>query len=134
MQSMRVLSLSLSNGVGILNALHSCKDVIRNSLFQKFISNVEEQVEEGDGISAGFSNISFIPHVVQQMITTGEESGNLPKLMARLADFYEREISVRLQTFSRLAEPVMLLVMGVVVGLLVSSLILPIFKLSRAVG
>jgi type II secretory pathway component PulF len=67
------------------------------------------------------------------MITTGEETGNLPKVMARLADFYERELTGRLQTFSRLAEPVMLLVMGVVVGLLVSSLILPIFKLSRAV-
>ena len=68
------------------------------------------------------------------MISTGEETGNLPKVMSRLADFYERELSDRLQTLSRLAEPVMLLVMGVVVGLLVSSLILPIFKLSRAVG
>ncbi|MCU7935393.1 MAG: type II secretion system F family protein [Candidatus Thiodiazotropha sp. (ex Dulcina madagascariensis)] len=134
MQSMRVLSLSLSNGVGILAALHSCKDVVRNSLFQQFIGNVEERVEGGDGIAAGFSNISFIPPIVKQMISTGEETGNLPKVMARLADFYERDLSGRLQTLSRLAEPVMLLVMGVVVGLLVSSLILPIFKLSRAVG
>ena len=68
------------------------------------------------------------------MIKTGEETGSLPQVMGKIADFYERELSVRLETFSRLAEPVMLLVMGVVVGTLVSSLILPIFKLSRAVG
>jgi type II secretory pathway component PulF len=134
MQSMRVLSLSLSNGVNILDALHSCKDVVRNRLFQHFIGKVEEQVEGGDGIAYGFCNITFIPPIVKQMITTGEETGSLPKVMARLADFYERELTGRLQTFSRLAEPVMLLVMGVVVGVLVSSLILPIFKLSRAVG
>jgi type II secretory pathway component PulF len=67
------------------------------------------------------------------MITVGEETGNLPTVMARLADFYERELEKRLKTLSRLAEPIMLLMMGAVVGLLVSSLILPIFKLSRAV-
>ncbi|MGD8914942.1 MAG: type II secretion system F family protein [Candidatus Thiodiazotropha sp.] len=134
MHAMRVLSLSLSNGVGILDALNSCKDVVRNRLFQQFIGKVEEHVEGGDGIATGFSHINFIPPIVMQMISTGEETGNLPKVMAKLADFYEREITARLQTFSRLAEPVMLLVMGVVVGLLVSSLILPIFKLSRAVG
>jgi type II secretory pathway component PulF len=134
MHTMRVLSLSLGNGVGILDALNSCKDVVRNRLFQQMIANVEEHVEGGDGIAAGFGNFGFIPPIVNQMISTGEETGNLPKVMSRLADFYERETTARLQTFSRLAEPVMLLVMGVVVGLLVSSLILPIFKLSRAVG
>ncbi|MBA1445292.1 MAG: type II secretion system F family protein [Chromatiales bacterium] len=134
MQSMRVLSLSLSNGVGILDALHASRDVVRNRLFHQFIDGVEQRVEGGDGIAAGFKDSGFIPPMVQQMIKTGEETGSLPKVMARLADFYEGELSARLETVSRLAEPVMLLVMGVVVGVLVSSLILPIFKLSRAVG
>ncbi|MBL3591506.1 MAG: type II secretion system F family protein [gamma proteobacterium endosymbiont of Lamellibrachia anaximandri] len=134
MQSMRVLSLSLSNGVGILDALHASRDVVRNRLFHQFIDGVEQRVEGGDGIAAGFKGTGFIPPMVQQMIKTGEETGSLPKVMSRLADFYEGELSARLETVSRLAEPVMLLVMGVVVGVLVSSLILPIFKLSRAVG
>ncbi|RDH85512.1 MAG: hypothetical protein DIZ78_11275 [endosymbiont of Escarpia spicata] len=134
MQSMRVLSLSLSNGVGILDALHASRDVVRNRLFHQFIDGVEQRVEGGDGIAAGFKDAGFIPPMVQQMIKTGEETGSLPKVMSRLADFYEGELSARLETVSRLAEPVMLLVMGVVVGVLVSSLILPIFKLSRAVG
>ncbi len=132
-QSLRVMSLSLDNGVGIVDTLHACREVVRNRLFQRFIESVEGRVQEGGGIAAGFSGSDFIPPIVEQMITTGEETGNLPKVMGRLADFYERELGKRLDAVSRLAEPVMLLVMGAVVGLLVSSLILPIFKLSRAV-
>ena len=134
LQSLRVLSLSLGNGVGILEALHASRDVVRNRLFQRLIDRVEERVQGGEGIAAGFAGTSFVPPVVEQMIKTGEETSNLPKVMGRLADHYERELTVRLETVSRMAEPIMLLVMGVVVGLLVSSLILPIFKLSRAVG
>lgn len=134
LQSLRVLSLSLGNGVGILDALHASRDVVRNGLYHRFIGRVEERVQGGEGIAAGFSGTAFIPPIVQQMIKTGEETGNLPKVMGRLADHYERELSAKLETASRLAEPIMLLVMGLVVGLLVSSLILPIFKLSRAVG
>jgi type II secretory pathway component PulF len=134
LQSLRVLSLSLGNGVGILDALHASRDVVRNGLYHRFISGVVERVQGGEGIAAGFAGTPFIPPIVQQMIKTGEETGNLPKVMGRLADHYERELSGKLEAVSRLAEPVMLLVMGLVVGLLVSSLILPIFKLSRAVG
>ncbi|MBC8212991.1 MAG: type II secretion system F family protein [Gammaproteobacteria bacterium] len=133
-QSLRVLSLSLGNGVNIIDSLRACRDVVSNSLFQNFIRQVEEHVEQGKGIAIGFQNTSFIPPVVAQMIETGEETGNLPKVLRRLSSYYEAELTNKLQTLSRLAEPFMLLVMGGVVGLIVSSLILPIFKLSRAVG
>ena len=133
-QSLRVLSLSLNNGVGIMDSLHACKEVVGNRLFRNLIANVEGQVEQGSGVAAGFENSSFIPPIVEQMIHTGESTGNLPKVLSRLSDHFETELSNRLQTLSRLAEPVMLLVMGGVVGLIVSSLILPIFKLSRAVS
>ena len=132
--SLRVLALSLGNGVGMMDSLHACKYVVDNRLFQDFIGKVENQVETGNGIAAGFRGTSFIPPIVEQMISTGEETGNLPKVLARLADYFEGELSSKLQTLSRLAEPVMLLVMGGVVGLIVSSLILPIFKLTRVVG
>ena len=133
-QSLRVLSLSLGNGVNIIESLQACRDVVSNTLFQDFIHHVEEQVEQGKGIAIGFQNTSFIPPVVAQMIQTGEDTGNLSKVLRRLAAYYETELSNKLQTISRLAEPFMLLLMGGVVGLIVSSLILPIFKLSRAVG
>ena len=133
-QVMRVMGLSLNNGVGIMETLHASKDVVNNRIFQRFIGEVEDKVEEGSGIAAGFTNSNFIPSIVEQMIQTGEETGSLAKVMNRLADFYERELTRRLENLSKLAEPIMLVVMGAVVGLLVSSLILPIFKLSRAVG
>ena len=133
-QSLRVLSLSVGNGVNILDSLHACREVVNNSLFQGFIRRVESNVEEGKGIAVGFAESSFIPPVVAQMIKTGEDSGNLPRVLSRLADYYENELTKLLRTVSKMAEPFMLLIMGGVVGLIVSSLILPIFKLSRAVS
>jgi len=132
-QSLRVMSLSLGNGVSMLDALGACKDVVHNTAFRRFIGHVEKLVEEGNGIARGFEDAAFVPPVAKAMISTAEESGNLAAVSARVADYYEQELSRRLKTVTKLAEPIMLLVMGAVVGLLVSSLILPIFKLSRAV-
>jgi len=133
-QSLRVLSLSLSNGVGMMDSLNASKYVVNNRIFQQFIGQVEDSVENGNGVASGFRNTSFIPPIVEQMISTGEETGSLPKVLTRLSDYFETELTNRLRTLSRLAEPMMLLIMGGVVGVIVSSLILPIFKLSRAVG
>ncbi len=133
-QSLRVLGLSMSNGVSIPDALASCRDVVHNSVFRRFIRDVQNKVTEGSGFAMAFQQADFIPPTVRQMVTTGEETGNLPRILGRVADFYERELGKRLATFSRMVEPLMLIIMGGVVGLIVSSLILPIFKLSRAVG
>ena len=133
-QSLRVLGLSLANGVSVMDALASCRDVVPNRIFRQFLTEVEGKVKEGAGFAAAFQEAGFIPPTVRQMVTTGEESGSLAHVLGRIADYYERELGRRLATFSRVVEPLMLMVMGVVVGLIVSSLILPIFKLSRAVG
>lgn len=132
-QTLKVMSMSLSNGVSIVDTLSACKYVVKNTLFQRFLIDMETQVQEGAGIAIGFTRAKFIPPIVSQMIITGEETGNLPKVMSRVAEYYERELTQRLAVLSKLAEPIMLLVMGLIVGILVSSLILPIFKLSRAV-
>ncbi len=121
-------------GVNIIDSLHACRDVVNNRLYQQFIDEVEENVERGEGMAGKVSESNFIPPLVAQMIKTGEDSGNLARVLQRVADYYENELGRKLRTLSKLAEPVMLLVMGAVVGIIVSSLILPIFKLSRAVG
>ena len=132
-QSFRVLSLSLAHGVSIVDALEATRDVVDNTLYRDMLRRVERSVQEGGTIAAGFTDNIFIPELANQMVTTAEASGNLAPVLARVAAHYERELSRRLQTLSKMAEPVMLLVMGLVVGVLVSSLILPIFKLSKAV-
>ena len=133
-QSLRVLGLSLANGVSVPDALVSCREVVRNSVFRRFLMSVEDSVREGAGFAMAFQQSDFIPPTVKQMIATGEETGSLAKVLSRIAEYYERELNKQLKSFTRMAEPIMLIVMGGVVGMIVSSLILPIFKLSRAVG
>ena len=131
-QALGVLGLSLANGVPITTALKACKEVISNKVFARFLENVNNHVTEGRGIAAGFIDTPFIPPMVRQMVSTGEQTGNLGLIMTRVADFYARELNKRVTLLSKAVEPIMLIVMGVVVGLIVVSLILPIFKLSRA--
>ena len=133
-QSLQVLSLSINNGVSVMESLEACRDVVRNSLFRRLIEKVEESVQAGAGVAAGFEDSTFLPDLAKHMIATGEQTGNLGKVTGRICDYYEAQLAKKLDALSKLAEPVMLLIMGVVVGVLVSSLILPIFKLSRAVS
>jgi type II secretory pathway component PulF len=132
-QTLSVLGLSLSNGVPITVALKACQGVVSNSIFSGFLDNIRTHVNEGRGIAVGFTESPIIPPMVRQMVATGEQTGNLGMVMTRVAAFYERELSKRINLLSKAVEPIMLIVMGVVVGLIVVSLILPIFKLSRAV-
>ncbi|MEE9142372.1 MAG: type II secretion system F family protein [Gammaproteobacteria bacterium] len=131
---MRVMSVSLGNGVSVLDTLGACREVVANRRFQNIIMNVETQVREGAGIAAGFRSSQLVPDIVRQMVATGEQTGSLPRVMQRVATYYENELARRLAAMARIIEPVMLLVMGAVVGIIVSSLMLPIFKLSRAVS
>lgn len=133
-QSLQVLSLSLTNGVSIMDSLSACRDVVHNRSYRKLIENVEAKVQAGAGVAAGFVDASFVPSLAKQLIATGEQTGNLGPVMARISDYYDAQLNKKLNTLSKLAEPIMLLVMGSIVGVLVSSLILPIFKLSRAVS
>ncbi len=132
-QTLNVIGLALVSGVPITVALKASQEVVGNRVFSRFLEAVRQQVNEGQGIASGFNQAAFIPPMVREMISTGERSGNLGKVMMRIADFYARELNKRIAVVAKVAEPLMLVVMGVVVGVLVASLILPIFKLSRAV-
>lgn len=130
---MRTMGISLEHGVTILATLTACREIVPNAEFRAFIEKLESDVTQGQGIASGFKGTEFVPPSVVQMISTGEETGQLGHVMGRIADFYDRELTKRLNQLAKLAEPVMLLVMGGIVGIIVSSLILPIFKLSRAI-
>jgi type II secretory pathway component PulF len=132
-QTLGVLGMSLANGVPITAALRAAQEVVDNYVFFDFLQTVQRHVNEGRGVAAGFVEAEFMPPMVKQMIATGDQTGNLAKVMTRVAEFYGRELNKRIATLAKAVEPVMLLVMGVVVGLIVASLILPIFKLSRAI-
>lgn len=133
-QTMRVMGMSLANGVSVLVTLSACRDTVRNRRFRAFLLRIEEHVLQGRGFASAFANETMLPSMVREMIGTGEQTGRLAMVMSRIADFYERELMRRITAISKLAEPVMLLAVGGVVGLVVISLILPIFKLSKGVS
>ncbi|MCK5667154.1 MAG: type II secretion system F family protein, partial [Thiotrichaceae bacterium] len=132
-QIMRVLGLSLKHGVNLLEALEIAKDVANNYIFHKFVDELIDNINDGKKLALGFNESEFIPPMVKQMITTGEETGNLALVSTRIADYFQKELEKLLKFITKAIEPIMLIVMGVVVRVLVSSLILPIFKLSHAV-
>ena len=132
-QSMRVLSLSLANGVTLVDAIEACEGAVGSPRFNAFLQRLRAHVNEGKGFAGGFQEAEFVPPLARQMVVTGEEAGKLELVTRRIADHYQLLLERRLNMVSKIAEPAMLLVMGVVVGIIVSSLILPIFKLSRAV-
>jgi len=90
-----------------------------------------DHVQQGGKLSEPFAAYPYIMDTVKQMVATGDEAGNLPPVMLRLAKFYDTEVDQELKTLSSIIEPLGLIVMGAVVGLIVSSVILPLFKLSR---
>jgi type II secretory pathway component PulF len=131
--TLRVLSLSLANGVTIMDALAACRDLIDNRLFRDELVRIERGVQEGKGLTASFMEATLLPAAVREMIATGDATGRLAQVAGRLADFHEQALQKRLAQLAKIIEPLMLLVMGGLVGTLVASLILPIFKLARAV-
>ncbi len=131
-QTLNVIGLALISGVPVTAALKASQEVIRNRSFARFLAAVREEVNNGRGLASGFAQAPFIPPMVREMVSTAERTGDLGKVMMRIADFYGRELNRRINMLAKVAEPFMLMVMGIVVGLLVASLILPIFKLSRA--
>lgn len=132
-QSLRVMGLSLGHGVPIVEALQATRDVVKNRIYRDLFVSVELAVQQGNTVTSAFEASPFVPDLVKQMIGTAEASSSLAPVLGRVAQHYERELGRKLQTLSKLAEPIMLLIMGVLVGVIVSSLILPIFKLSKAV-
>jgi type II secretory pathway component PulF len=132
-QFMRTLGFLIQSNVPLMEALQITKRGASNLLFSKFIDRLTQNVEAGKGISPAFMEAPFIPETVRQMVRTGEESQKVDRVMLRLSDYYESEIEAQIKKFTIIVEPLLLILMGIVVGVIVISLILPIFKLSKVV-
>jgi type II secretory pathway component PulF len=128
---LRTLGNLMESQVPLLEALEVTRGSIRNQYFRDFVNRIMEHVRQGGRFSQPFATYPYVLETVKQMVATGEEAGNLPKVMLRLARFYDTEVDQELKTISALIEPVALIVLGVVVAVIVSSIILPLFKLSQ---
>ncbi len=132
-QIMRTLGFLMGSSVPLLEALRITKGGSRNVLFTGFLDRIIENVEGGRGLSPAFGETAFIPETVTQMVSTGEASQKLDRVLLRLSEHYETEIKGQIKRATTIVEPALLIFMGIVVGVIVISLMLPIFKLSKVV-
>lgn len=130
---LRILGHLLSSRVPLVEALEVTRGTIKNRYFRRFIDQIRDHVLQGGRFAQPFATYPFILESVKQMVVTGEETGNLFTVMLRLAKFYDDEVDDELKTIASMIEPAALIVLGAVVGLIVASVVLPMFKLARAV-
>ncbi|HUS92687.1 MAG TPA: type II secretion system F family protein [Phycisphaerae bacterium] len=118
-------------GVPMLETLGITADVSGNELHKELWQRVHDSVQQGGKIVEPLWQQSLLPSNVVQMVSAGEESGNLGEVLGDVSEFYSRELRATIKAVTSMIEPVMIIVMGVVVGFIVASILLPIFKLSN---
>ncbi|MEK7570031.1 MAG: type II secretion system F family protein [Patescibacteria group bacterium] len=130
----RTLSTLLTSGVPISNALAITAEVVGNYTYREIVEKTIKEVEDGNSITTVFVKSKAVPLMLSQMMSVGEQSGRLDQVLIKVAQFYENELDALVRNLVALIEPVILLVMGVGVGFMVSSILLPIYNISEAVN
>lgn len=124
----------LESGVNILQAMDAARDVVGNEYIGLTIDKIKREVKEGRTLSSAMSDHqSLFPSLVIGMVGTGEETGNLDEMLSNVGRYYMQEADVKIKALTTLLEPVIILVMGVVVGFIIIAMLLPIFEMTTMV-
>jgi general secretion pathway protein F len=126
----RTLGTLLKSGVPMMQALGIVKETAGNQVIARALNDVETGVREGAGVAEPLARSGVFPPLAVQMIGVGEETGRLDEMLLRAAEHYDREVRVQIQQFTRLLEPVLILVMGLGVGFIVISMLSAIFSVN----
>ncbi|MCH7492854.1 type II secretion system F family protein [Patescibacteria group bacterium] len=129
----RSLSTLLSSGVPLTKSLDIVADVVGNTMYRDLTRATIKKVEGGGSITTEFLKSKYVPLMLSQMMSVGEQSGQLDKILIKVADFYQRELENHLANFSTAIEPLIMIILGVSVGFLVSAIILPLYNLTSAI-
>ena len=129
----RTLGTLAKSGVSLLPALKIVENTIGNRVLAAHIARVAEETRGGDSLAAPLRKLGLFPKTVVQMINVGEESGRLDEMLLKVADIEERHMRSRTKTLISLLAPILILVVGSLVGFMVIAILLPIFKMSRAI-
>jgi len=125
----RTLGTLLQSGVPLLSALDIAKNVVNNTLLAEQIGMAAKDVEEGASLSTPLSRSGFFPPMAVEMISVGERTGALDEILMHVSKYYDAEVERGLRTMTSVLEPVLLLGMGLIVGFIALSVLLPIFQL-----
>ena len=127
------LDTMLSSGISIVRALDITARVVDNYVFEDVINKVSSDVKSGTALSEAMRRHKEIPNIMVQMIAIGEETGEVGKILKNLAFFYKREVNGAVDTLVSLIEPIMIVMLGLGVGTLLASVLIPIYNVAGAV-
>lgn len=129
------LDTMLTSGIPIVRAINVTASVVGSRVYRQLLTQVENDVKAGSSLSGAFEKHSFeIPPIMVQMTKVGEETGSLGKILKTLADFYKREVDNAIDTLVGMIEPVMIVVLGLGVGVLLVSVLMPIYNMSGSIS
>ncbi len=129
----RTLSTMFAAGVPLVEALDSVGGASGNSVYEEATIKIQQEVSTGTSLTAAMTNANLFPTMVLQMCAIGEESGSIDHMLGKAADFYEAEVDDMVAGLSSLMEPIIIVVLGSLIGGIVVSMYLPIFKLGSVV-
>ncbi|MFZ4502826.1 MAG: type II secretion system F family protein [Methylovulum sp.] len=130
----RTLATMSTAGVPLVEALESVSGACGNIIYAETVLKMREEVANGQRLQYAMQQSSLWPNMVQQMVAIGEESGSIDAMLSKVADFYEEEVDNLVDNLSSLMEPMIMTILGIVVGGLIMAMYLPIFKMGAAVG
>ncbi len=130
----RTLATTFKAGVPLVEALESVAGATGNSVYEKAVWRIRDDVSVGYPVNMAMKQVNLFPHMVVQMAAIGEEAGALDTMLFKVAEFYEQEVNNAVDALASLLEPMIMVIIGVMVGSMVVGMYLPIFKLAAAVG
>ncbi|MCW5622646.1 MAG: type II secretion system F family protein [Burkholderiales bacterium] len=129
----RTLSTMFAAGVPLVEALESVGGASGNYVYVTATKKIQQEVSTGTSLTVAMQNSNVFPSMVVQMVAIGEESGSLDHMLGKVADFYEQEVDDAVEALSSLMEPIIMVVLGTLIGGLVVAMYLPIFKMGQAI-
>jgi type IV pilus assembly protein PilC len=129
----RTLATLMGAGVDIIKALEITGQTTGNAVVEAALADVRAKVHEGVPIAQPLADNEVFPPMVSQMVKIGEETGELEKMLGKIADFYEEEVDASIQSLTSIIEPIMMIGVGVMVGIIIISMYLPMFKMLQLV-
>jgi type IV pilus assembly protein PilC len=130
----RTLATTFKAGVPLVEALESVAGATGNAVYEKAVWRIRDDVSVGYPVNMAMKQVNLFPHMVIQMSAIGEEAGALDSMLFKVAEFYEQEVNNAVDALTSLLEPMIMVIIGVLVGSMVVGMYLPIFKLAAAVG
>jgi type IV pilus assembly protein PilC len=127
----RTFGTLLSSGVPILQALNITKDITENYYYSKALERIHDKVRDGESLSSPMELESVFPNMVTSMVDVGEETGELDKMLNRIADNYDEDVDNAVAGITSIIEPIMIVFLALAVGFIVIALFLPIVEIIK---